>query len=122
MSEENRWLTLALICMAITLWLLYSVNFVRAHDHARPELNKWFDGLQSAKGPCCSTADGTALADVDWQSKDGHYEVRLNETWIVVDDSAVIKEPNRDGRTIVWPFRTVYGETQIRCFMPGGGV
>ena len=92
-----------------------------AHDHARPELNSWFDSLQSAKGPCCSNSDGQILADVDWQSKDGHYEVRLNETWIVVDDSAVIKEPNRDGRTIVWPFRTVYGETQIRCFMPGGG-
>ena len=41
MNEESRWLTLALICMAIVLWLLYSINFVRsakAHDLSRPEL------------------------------------------------------------------------------------
>ena len=92
-----------------------------AHDASHPELNSWFDRLASGKGLCCSFADGQTVADVDWQSRNGHYEVRLNDAWIVVDDSAVIKEPNRDGRTIVWPFRTVYGETQIRCFMPGGG-
>ena len=32
-----------------------------AHDHGRPELNSWFEGLKSGKGPCCSGADGTAL-------------------------------------------------------------
>jgi hypothetical protein len=46
--------------------------------------------------------------------------VKLDGDWIVVDDSAVITEPNRIGRTMVWPLK-LYGETAIRCFMPGGG-
>ena len=90
-----------------------------AHDHNRPDLNNWFDHLASGKGLCCSNADGTALSDVDWETKNGHYRVRLEGQWIEVEDSAVIKEPNRAGRTMVWPFRTVNGEVMIRCFMPG---
>jgi len=44
--------------------------------------------LKSEKGPCCSDADGTALSDVDWESKDGHYRVRLNGQWIDVPGDA----------------------------------
>jgi hypothetical protein len=55
-------------------------------------LKPWFDGLRSGKGPCCSDADGFALSDPDWESKNGH-------------DDAVIKEPNRAGRTMVWPIK-----------------
>jgi hypothetical protein len=42
-----------------------------------------------------------------------------NETiWVEVPDEAVITEPNKAGRTMVWPF---YGleNVSIRCFMPG---
>jgi hypothetical protein len=81
-------------------------------------LKQWFDGLRSSKGPCCSDADGSALADVDWESKGGHYRVRLDGEWIDVPDEAVITEPNRIGRTMVWPLRGYLGLT-IRCFMPG---
>ena len=35
-----------------------------------------------------------------------------------VPDDAVITEPNRAGRTMVWPIRGYQGMT-IRCFMPG---
>jgi hypothetical protein len=115
MSEQNRYLTLAVAVIAVLLIILFSAH---AHDPGRPELNGWFDHLASKKGPCCSFADGETVADVDWQSKDGHYEVKLDGDWIVVEDSAVITEPNRIGRTMVWPF-TLYGETKIRCFMPG---
>lgn len=94
-----------------------------AHDHARPDLNSWFDGLKSGMGPCCSNADGTALADVDWEAKGGRYRVRIEGMWWEVPDDAVVKEPNRDGRTMVWP---VYNHglggdlgITIRCFMPG---
>jgi hypothetical protein len=45
-----------------------------------PEMKKWFDGLI---GSCCSDADGTALSDVDWESKNGHFRVRLNGQWMV---------------------------------------
>jgi len=89
-----------------------------AHDANRPELNGWFDKLASGKGLCCSFADGTAVADPDWDSKDGHYRVRLPEGWIDVPDDAVINEPNRDGRTMVWPLRGYLG-VSVRCFMPG---
>jgi len=58
------------------------------------------------------------LADPDWESKDGHYRVRLGGKWIDVPDDALITEPNRAGRTMVWPMR-FDGQISIRCFMPG---
>jgi hypothetical protein len=85
---------------------------------ADPELKSWFDSLKSGKGPCCSDADGTAVSDVDWQSASGHYRVRLDGEWVDVPDEAVITQPNRIGRTMVWPLRGYLGLT-IRCFMPG---
>jgi hypothetical protein len=86
--------------------------------YANSPLKQWFDSLRSGKGPCCSDADGSALADIDWESKGGHYRVRLDGEWIDVPDEAVITEPNRIGRTMVWPLRGYLGLT-IRCFMPG---
>lgn len=86
--------------------------------YANSPLKSWFDSLKSGKGPCCSDADGSAVSDVDWESKDGHYRVRLEGQWIDVPDDAVITEPNRVGRTMVWPIKGTLGTT-IRCFMPG---
>jgi hypothetical protein len=91
--------------------------------YAGSPLKEWFDSLRSSKGPCCSDADGTALSDVDWEAKDGHYRVRIEGQWWDVPDEAVIHEPNRAGRTMVWP--VYYGSrnetirVDIRCFMPG---
>ena len=83
-----------------------------------PELKAWFESLKSAKGPCCSDADGTAISDADWQSGGGCYRVRIEGEWVDVPEDAVISEPNRVGRTMVWPIRGYLGLT-IRCFMPG---
>ena len=33
----------------------------------------------------------------------------------------VVTEPNRFGPAVVWPYNDRYGNTQIRCFMPGAG-
>jgi len=41
--------------------------------------------------------------------------------WFVVPDEAVVTEPNRFGPAVVWPYNDRYGNTQIRCFMPGAG-
>jgi hypothetical protein len=94
------------------------------------ELKAWFDGLRSGKGPCCSDADGSAISDSDWDSKDGHYRVRVPRygyltegqqqelVWVDVPEEAVISEPNRVGRTMVWPIYGYMGVT-IRCFLPG---
>ena len=89
-----------------------------AGRYANSPLKQWFDSLRSGKGPCCSDADGSAVSDVDWETKAGHYRVRLEGEWLDVPDDAVITEPNRVGRTMVWPLRG-WGGVSIRCFMPG---
>ena len=97
------------------------VGAVQARDdgrHIQSPLKPWFDSLRSGKGPCCSDADGFALSDPDWESKNGHYRVRIDKEWIDVPDDAVITEPNRVGRTMVWPIKGALG-ISIRCFMPG---
>src|ERR1700749_1730133 len=75
-----------------------AAGLVRARDDGRyadSPLKPWFDSLRSGRGLCCSNADGIAVADPDWDSKDGHYRVRLDGEWIDVPDDAVVKEPNR---------------------------
>jgi hypothetical protein len=108
---------LVLACAVIAL----PVRPAGARDdgrYANSPLKPWFDSLRSSKGLCCSVADGFALADPDWESKEGHYRVRIDGEWITVPDDAVITEPNRAGRTMVWPIRGSLG-TSIRCFLPG---
>ena len=46
-------------------------------------------------------ADGETVADPDWDSKDGHYRVRLDGAWIDVPDDALVTKPNLFGRTMV---------------------
>ena len=99
------------------------IGFALARDDGRfaganPEIKQWFDSLASKRGPCCSDADGFALSDVDWESRDGHYRVRIGGNWHDIPDEAIITVPNRVGRTMVWPI-TYGNETIIRCFMPG---
>jgi hypothetical protein len=91
-----------------------------AHDHSRPELDSWFMSLQSkGKSPCCDGAEAMRLDDVDWDSKDGHYRVRLQGEWVDVPDSAVVGGPNRAGPTMVWPYHLNGAMRGVRCFMPG---
>ncbi len=86
-----------------------------------PGMHAWFDRLASGKGLCCSFADGFSIADVDWDTKDGRFRVRVDGQWIDVPDTAVVTEPNRFGPAVVWPYRNTDGTTQIRCFLPGAG-
>jgi len=102
----------------LALILLLLCTPVLAHDANHPELNSWFDHLASGKGLCCSIVDGHAVADPDWDSKDGHYRVRLDNQWIDVPDDALITAPNRAGRTMVWTWY-FNGKKEIRCFIPG---
>ena len=66
-------------------------------------------------------ADGVKVEDVDWDTKDGRYRVRLQGEWIIVPEAALVVEPNRFGPAVVWPYLDVEGTTQIRCFLPGAG-
>jgi|SRR6185312_12472293 len=119
--------TLAMAVIAIgALLLLAGAAFARDDGrYANSALKPWFDSLRSGKGPCCSDADGSAVSDADWQSSGGHYRVRVpmrpggdDLQWVDVPEDAVITEPNRAGRTMVWPIYGYQGLT-IRCFMPG---
>ena len=76
-----------------------------------------FDRLASGNGLCWSFVDGFRVDDVDWDTQDGHYRVRLHREWIVV----VVTEPNKFGPAVVWPYMGADGQTQIRCFLPGAG-
>ena len=109
---------LAVVLIGSTVVLAGNATARDDGRYANSPLKSWFDSLKSGKGPCCSDADGSAVSDVDWESKDGHYRVRLEGQWIDVPDDAVITEPNRVGRTMVWPIKGTLGIT-IRCFLPG---
>src|SRR5262245_1692925 len=88
--------------------------------YANSPLKQWFDSLASRRGPCCSVADGQSVEDVDWDTKDGNYRVRLDGQWIEVPPDALVTAPNKFGLAVVWPYKDE-GRTQIRCFIPGAG-
>jgi len=116
-NRSCRYLALPIMCCLFAS-SLQARDVDGRYAATNPELHQWFEGLRSGKGPCCSDADGTAVLDVDWETAGGHYRVRIDGQWVDVPDEAIIKEPNRIGRTMVWPIRTYWGLT-IRCFMPG---
>ena len=114
------------ICLAIAGMFLVLLSGAHARDDGRyaaqdPALHKWFNGLASGRGLCCSFADGATVEDVDWDTEGGHYRVRIDGQWIVVPDNAVVTDKNIAGFAVVWPYQDKDGKTQIRCFLPGGG-
>ena len=118
---------MSLTAMAVALCTtIFAASGVSSRDldgrYANSPLKQWFDQLASGKGLCCSFADGFSVQDVDWDTQDGRYRVRLQGEWVVVPDTAVVSEPNRFGPAVVWPYLDAMGATQIRCFMPGAGV
>src|SRR3982075_2755984 len=120
-QTSNTMMKTSVLGFAFGILMSVLIGAVQARDDGRysqSPLKPWFDSLKSGKGPCCSDADGFAIADPDWESKSGHYRVRIDNEWVDVPDDAVITEPNRAGRTMVWPVKGTLG-TSIRCFMPG---
>lgn len=118
-TPTSRVLAIAALCM-----LVFVPKSVSARDDGQfgsSPLKAWFDKLASGKGLCCSFADGASVEDVDWDTQNGRYRVRLNGQWIPVPDAALVTEPNRFGPAVVWPYQDANGATQIRCFLPGGG-
>ena len=117
MGGPKLFLVLLLLTTALPLFARDRGQFA----NSTPEMKAWFDALKSGRGPCCSDADGVVVSDGDWDTKDGRYRVRLDGEWADVPDDAVVKEPNRAGRAMVWsmPFRAEDDAITIRCFMPG---
>lgn len=112
---------LAILRVLAALALL-GIGFAYARDdgrYANSPMKPWFESLHNKDGTqCCAVADGMALSDVDWDTQDGHYRVRIDGQWVVVPDDRVITQPNRIGRPIVWP-QYLNGKPIVRCFMPG---
>lgn len=110
--------------MRLALAILIALTLpLQARDdgrYANSALKPWFDSLRSERGPCCSDADGSVVSDVDWKSDHGRYRVRIDGEWIDVPNDALITEPNRAGRAMVWPFY-LQGRVQIRCRTDGIG-
>jgi hypothetical protein len=110
-------------CAALSLLFFPGLGLTRDLDgkYANSPLNQWFESLASRRGPCCSVADGQSVEDVDWDTQDGKYRVRLNGQWIEVPPDALVTVPNKFGLPVVWPYKDYEGRTQIRCFIPGAG-
>lgn len=119
----HRLTSLALTVMALCMLASFP-SHVSARDdgrYANSPLKAWFDRLASGKGLCCSFADGVSVENVDWDTENGRYRVRIQGQWLIVPDTAVVTEPNRFGPAVVWPYQDAGGVTQIRCFLPGAG-
>ena len=110
-------------CAALSLLFFPGLAFPRDLDgkYENSPLKWWFDSLASRRGFCCSFADGQSVEDVDWDTKDGKYRVRLDSQWIEVPPDALVTAPNKFGLAVVWPYKDYEGRTQIRCFIPGAG-
>jgi hypothetical protein len=115
---------LARTLLALSVFLASSA--IEARDNGQytqvsPEVGKWVESLTDSRGVgCCATADGFRPEEVEWDTSDNSYRVRIDGRWFTVPENALIKEPNRIGFAIVWYY--VDGSTlHIRCFLPGSG-
>ena len=85
----------------VALTALCVTVVVPNHSYARDDgrfanspLKEWFDRLASRNGLCCAFADGVSVQDVDWDTQDGHYRVRIQGELIVVPDAAAARSAN----------------------------
>lgn len=84
---------------------------------------EWVSKLQSVSNVrCCDDADGE---DVYWESSptaDSGYKIVLDGIWYDVPKEAIVNEPNRIGKALVWVNKIYNGNVKsymIRCFLPG---
>jgi len=112
----------------ILLFVLTFSAALHARDYGQyntvlPEIKTWIESLRNQFGyPCCATADGYRPEAVDWDMAGNHYRVKIDKSWIVVPDTAVIKGPNRIGHAVVWLYNGWLdpdGHRIIQCFLPG---
>ena len=110
--SKREWIYALSVWVVIVLALFLLHKPAAAHDQQRPDLNNWFMGLKSTIGhaPCCSGGDAEVLKDVDWESKDGHYRVRIDvdNGWTFLTDLLLWMNLILDGQTLVWPIRGYY--------------
>lgn len=102
----------------------------RAHTHdwaqLSPQQRQWFRQQRKPDtyALCCSEPDvGSDAEIVEEDIRNGEYWVRSPTTrgeWIKVPAHAVLTEPNKFGRPVVW-WRWQDGHPVAFCYSPGGG-
>jgi len=100
----------------LMLLLLLTSHALARDDgrYANSPLKPWFDSLKSQKGFCCSEADGR---ETEYDIRGTKYWVPVNGTWREVPDEALLTEPNKFDRPMLW----LDSLQNIRCFIPGTG-
>jgi len=48
----------------------------------------------------------------------GSYRVRIDGEWVMVPDGAVVTQPDKTGRAVVWKYY-IDSHPRARCFMRG---
>ena len=124
-DDTFRWIILPFLGGSILIAVIVTlIGNASARDldgkHAQSPLHNWFTTLKNKNSvPCCDGADGKSVRDVDWDTHDGKYRVRMDGKWMDVPPEAVVESPNKFGPAVVWPYQDYKDETKIRCFMPG---
>jgi hypothetical protein len=95
------------------------------YAHVSKDIKAWIERLTDRSGTsCCSTADGVQPLEVEWDIGAHHYRVKVDDQWLTVPDSAVVRGPNRLGHAVVWLYYELdleqdVQDTYVRCFLPG---
>ena len=95
------------------------------YAHVSKDIKAWIERLIDQAGVnCCSTADGVQPLEVEWDIGANHYRVKVDNRWLTVPDSAVVRGPNRLGHAVVWLYYELdlerdVEDTYVRCFPPG---
>jgi hypothetical protein len=102
------------------MFILLSI-FWLIHDTIHPVNDHWLKELQISGGSCCDGNDAVRLDDPQWRFQNNHYQVFLDNDWIIVPDFNVLDTRlNRDGVARVWPVKNGEGRSvDVRCFLPG---
>ena len=89
-------------------------------QNVKPEIREWIRGLKNKAGHgCCDEADGFGAEELEWNARSGTYSVVIEGKRHVVPPEAVLTEPNRIGRAMVWYVKDEAGAVIIRCFIAG---
>lgn len=133
MSEENRWLALALVCMGLLLYFLYTIDFAHGQEHRHPPQDadlhhKFYSTWQMPDNrnvSCCHDEDCFPS-----QSKfeGGFWYARKtdDEEWVKIPPNKIEQDRDSpDGRSHLCGRKYTYmgagsGFT-VYCFLPAGG-
>jgi hypothetical protein len=119
MNRSLLWIITVLVVSCAVILISHGAY---SHEHGQ-DVSGWFKSLQNRKQmSCCDGSDAMRLDDVDWESKDGHFRVRIEGQWYDVPEDRVVDGPNKAGTAMVWPWKPCPAcQWEIRCFMMGGG-